>query len=449
MPIALKTRAAASLVTTALVVLAVSSIAGCSKNDRVTNPNPAPTGSTTGHVSVYPLNHRYPESAAGVPFVLIGFGNESKNPLPVLSQLAGNVTYTRCYAALWDSRTDPSDYTVGRPYPTVNGLTDMDGWNETYWTNLRDFLTNTRNLGITVGFTLFDGHYDLPGGKAGSFSTWNSGMNVQGIQWAYDVNALNQYPNPSPSGNSSERLVYYQRRWVDRFLGEIAPFPNVIIELDNETTGAAPAWFLWWANHILTSGTHVIATTGDANTSIPDDVFSSDSRLHMKSYHSRDDAVITSQRYAWNKIIVADADNSCTNLDGDTARGMAWRSVLRGGHWNDFVCGDGTPFPDTAKLQYYRYLLDFLRNADVRPWEMAPHNELVTSGFAMSKPGSDYLVYTTSDVTVNLSTASGTMSWQWYNPRSGTLASSGTVAGGASQSFAIPGSGDYVLWISK
>jgi hypothetical protein len=45
--------------------------------------------------------------------------------------------------------------------------------------------------------------------------------------------------------------------------------------------------------------------------------------------------------------------------------------------------------------------------------------------------------------------ASGTVSWQWYDPRDGTLASSGTIAGGASQSFTIPGSGDYVLWISK
>ena len=405
-------------------------------------------GVATGHVSVYPANHRYPQDDTGMPFVLIGFGNETKNTVDVLSQFAGRINYTRCYAAGWDSRADPNEYGMGRPYPTVNGLTDMDQWNEAYWSNLRDFLTNAQQLGLNVGLTLFDGHYDLPGGKIGTYSTWNSARNVQGVQWAFNATALSQYPNPSPSGGSAERLVYYQRRWVDRLLHEIAPFSNVILELDNETSGVSSSWFLWWADHFLTSGAYVIATTGDANGSIADNVFSSDSRLHMKSYHLRDDAVITSTRYSWNKIIVADADNSCTTPDGTTSRRLAWRSMLRGGHWNDFTCG-GVPLPSLAKLDYYKYLLDFIRNADVRPWEMAPHTELVTSGMAMAKPGSDYLVYTEANVTVNLTAASGTLLWQWYNPRDGTLASSGTIAGGASRSFTLPGSGDWVLWITK
>jgi hypothetical protein len=405
--------------------------------------------SGTGHVTVYGPNHRYLEDANGNPFALVGFGNEGRNTPAVLAQLAGKIDYQRAYATSWDSGRSPDEYALGRPWPTVNGLCDMSTWNETYWSNLRDYVAHARDAGITVGLTLWDGHSDLPGGKSGAVSIWNASLNAQGVQWAYDATALTQFPTPSPTGGASEKLVYYQRRWIDRLLQEIAPYPNVVIELDNETDQAPTAWWLWWASYIRAAGPYVVATTWQATYTIPDDVFSSDARLDMKSYHQRDDAsVVTSQRYAWDKIIVVDGDTDCSDIDAATARGLAWRSLLRGGHWNDFVCID-TPFPDTQKLQSYGYLLDFLRTRSVALWDMAPHAELVTSGLAMSKPGTSYLVYTQSSVTVDLSAAAGTLSWSWYDPSRGVDVGSGTIAGGASRSFALPGNGDYVLWIHR
>jgi hypothetical protein len=401
----------------------------------------------TGRVAVYGPNRRYLMDAAGQPFVLIGFGNEGRNPPSVLAQLAGKVNYQRAYAAGWDVNRSPSEYVFGRPWPNSGGKADMDVWHETYWTNLRDYLANARDAGIVVGLTLWDGHNDLPGGKFGDVSTWNSGLNVQGVQWAYDTGALNDYPNPSRTGGAREKLVYYQRRWIDRLLQEVAGFSNLVIELDNETDQAPTSWWLWWADYILAAGPYVIATTWNSSATIPDPVFSSDPRLHMKSYHDRDDVLITS-RYGWNKVIVADADNSCSNLDGASARRLAWRSMLRGGHWNDFVCLD-TAFPDTQKLAYYGHLLTFLRTRNVRPWDMAPRNDLVSSGLALAEVGQSYLVHTESNVSVNLSGVSGTFQWQWYDPRTGNTAASGQVSGGAQRSFTLPGSGDYVLWITR
>jgi hypothetical protein len=401
----------------------------------------------TGRVAVYGPNHRYLQDANGNPFPLIGFGNEGRNTPAVLAQLAGTINYQRAYATSWDSGRSPNEYALGRPWPTVNGLCDMSTWNETYWSNLRDYLAHARDAGIVVGLTLWDGHSDLPGGKSGAVSIWNASLNAQGVQWAYDASALTQFPTPSPSGGASEKLVYYQRRWIDRLLQEIAAYPNVIIELDNETDQAPTSWWLWWASYIRAAAPYVVATSWQATYTIPDDVFSSDARLDMKSYHARDDAsVVTSQRYGWNKLIVVDGDTDCSDLDAATARGLAWRSILRGGGWNDFVCID-TPFPNAAKIQSYGYLLDFLRTKNVALWDMAPHTELVTSGLAMAKPGTSYLVYTQANVTVDLSAATGALKWTWYDPSRGVDVSSGSVAGGAQRSFTLPGVGDYVLWI--
>jgi hypothetical protein len=176
-------------------------------------------------------------------------------------------------------------------------------------------------------------------------------------------------------------------------------------------------------------------------------VVQSDASLDMKSYHDRNESSIA-PRYGWDKIIVADGDNGCANLDRASARGIAWRAVLAGGHWNDFVCIDTPGFPDTAKIADYGVLLGFLQTRNVRPWILTPQDGLVSSGHCMAMSGSFYLVYTSSSVSVDLGGLSGTARWEWFDPRTGTTTASGNVNGGATRSFTIPAATDYVLWIA-
>jgi hypothetical protein len=173
--------------------------------------------------------------------------------------------------------------------------------------------------------------------------------------------------------------------------------------------------------------------------------------------HTRTDASITPARYAWNKIIVADADNSCRNLDASSARKIAWRSFVKGGHWNDFVC-PATAYPDSTKINYYGKLLDFLKTRKVPFVEMSPSNGLVSTGSVLAKPGSFYLAYVEASfylayvkasVSVDLTAAPGKFDYEWYNPRTGQTAGAGQVEGGATRTFSLPGSGDFVLWVRK
>jgi hypothetical protein len=392
--------------------------------------------------------------------VIVGYGNEQRNDRATLRQLAGKITYQRAYAASWRRQDDPNDYRFGRPWPMVNGKADLDRWNESYWENLRDYLGNARDCGIVVGLTIWDGHDDLPGGQFGIDSIWNAAYNLQGVQWAYNLDDLVKYPEPRPAGGAGERLVYYQRRWIERLASEIKGYPNVIIELDNETDQAPESWWLWWAGYFIKKGHSVIATTWNAAHTISDATFSTDPRLHMKSYHVRSDDSITSERLSWNKVIVADADDSCGNLDGDTARKFAWRAVIRGGHWNDFVCS-GKAFPDQDKLVYYGNLLDFLQKRRVPVWDMTPADRVASEGYALAKSGEQYLIYVEGDVRVDLSDATGLLQYEWYDPRRGTLVESGQVQGGAPRTFSSPSashslldvvrppSRDFVLWISR
>lgn len=404
----------------------------------------------TGRLGIYAANPRYLQDAAGHPLVLIGFGNERKNSSMVLDRLQGKINYQRAYAALWSRHEDPNAYYGGKPWVTVHGKMDMDTWNETYWANLRDYIENARDRGITVGLTIWDGHSDLPGGKFGSNSVWNARYNWQGVQWAYDARALGRYAKPGPTGALSERLVFYQRRWIDRLINEITEYPNVLIELDNETKLATEIWWLWWADYFIKKGNFVIATTWTDRYTISDSTFSQSPLLHMKSYHSRSTSVLTSRRLSWKKVIIVDADDSCSNLDAEIARRSAWKAILKGGHWNDFVCS-GATFPDPTKIQYYGYLLKFFQTRSTLLTEMSPHQSLSSNTIA-SKNGIYYLAFIEEDrekIDLDLRGTKDFFNFEWYDTKSGEIIATGQVQGGAVKNFSPPFKRDLVLWVQR
>jgi hypothetical protein len=403
-------------------------------------------GGEGGRVAIHARNPRYLQDQTGQPMVIIGYGNEVKNSPSVLDQLQGKVNYQRVYAAIWRYDESPNAYHWGRPWPTVHGKADMDAWNETYWRNLRHYIESARDRSIIVGLTIWDGHSDLPGGKFGRHSVWNARYNHQGVQWAYDARALERFPTPRSDGHASERLVYYQRRWIDRLISEIRQYPNVIIELDNETDQASESWWLWWADYFTRQGDFIIATTWNEHYTISDATFAQSRLLQMKSYHTRSEAVLNPQRLSWNKVIVVDADNTCSNMDATSARKIAWKSFINGGHWNDFVCY-GKYFPDMVKVQHSGHLLNFIKSRAVPFAEMDPNVKLVSHGTILVKPGFYYLAYTEKEIELNLSDAAGFLNYEWYNPRTGAMTGSGKVEGGGIRRFQPPMVGDFALWV--
>ncbi len=85
--------------------------------------------------------------------------------------------------------------------------------------------------------------------------------------------------------------------------------------------------------------------------------------------------------------------------------------------------------------------------------KMTPKNGLASTGYCLANPsatGAEYLVYLPSggSVTMNLSSSTGSLKVEWFNPGTGSTVTAGSVTGGSSKSFTAPFSGDAVLYLS-
>ncbi|HWM93176.1 MAG TPA: DUF5060 domain-containing protein [Thermoanaerobaculia bacterium] len=100
---------------------------------------------------------------------------------------------------------------------------------------------------------------------------------------------------------------------------------------------------------------------------------------------------------------------------------------------------------------FLKHLVTFTQQV---PWQnMDPADSLVKSGaaYGLAQKGSAYVfyLYNGGTASVDLTQATGTLTVQWYDPRTGSFRAAPAVAGGATRSFKAPASGDWVLYIRK
>jgi hypothetical protein len=99
--------------------------------------------------------------------------------------------------------------------------------------------------------------------------------------------------------------------------------------------------------------------------------------------------------------------------------GTEWYFGYQHAH-SDLTCQDYASrdlFWDQGKVA-----LDFFAENKIPFWEMESHDELVSTekDYAFAKPGEIYVFYLKKGTSiVDLSAASGQLSVQWYNPRTG------------------------------
>ncbi|MCK4347823.1 MAG: DUF5060 domain-containing protein, partial [Thermoplasmatales archaeon] len=138
----------------------------------------------------------------------------------------------------------------------------------------------------------------------------------------------------------------------------------------------------------------------------------------------------------------------------DQARKGIWAIAMGGGTYEIHLnVGELNALDDLKKWdttwKQANILRQFMEN--ISYYEMKPNNSIITSGngFALEKSGERYVayLYNGDSVTVDLSSASGTLNVEWYNPKDGTYYEEGTVTGGGSETFTPPFSGDAVLHI--
>lgn len=144
----------------------------------------------------------------------------------------------------------------------------------------------------------------------------------------------------------------------------------------------------------------------------------------------------------------------------DVWRKQNWLIAIAGGYFDTgyqqlFWAGyNNQPFDlnvpnNVIGMKQMKYLSSFFNKTTF--WMMNPDNSLVNNGYALVNLGRDYLIYLPSggSTTVNLSSASGTLYSEWYNPRTGTYHDKKTVIGGGSLTYNAPDTNDWVLHVYK
>ena len=121
-----------------------------------------------------------------------------------------------------------------------------------------------------------------------------------------------------------------------------------------------------------------------------------------------------SNAYSYNKGLIADTDGAGSKVYGsaDINRKGAWIAFTNGWlGWNNYDESAGNP--DTFNFEMYGYLRNFhnfLSDRSIPFWEMAPHDELASSGRVLTAPFREFVIYLVSggSTIVDLSSASGT-----------------------------------------
>lgn len=127
-----------------------------------------------------------------------------------------------------------------------------------------------------------------------------------------------------------------------------------------------------------------------------------------------------------------------------------WAITLGGGFYKSASLGwwIGTQYTSALHFDVAKILYD--RIVTLPYWQMAPDNGVVSTGYALVKPGSHYLIYLPfgGSVDVNLSPVTGSITVEWYNPRTGSSVMGSIIQGGASRRLVAPDTSDWVLQLT-
>jgi len=241
---------------------------------------------------------------------------------------------------------------------------------------------------------------------------------------------------------SDADLMQIQEKYVQKVIDELDHHPNIICEIANETT-APWDWQKKWIDFIEARSDVLIANNpfGGRTKNLnygPLDIVN----YHNLTEENTNSGFVNAQSAA--KVLKFD-EQASSRLDTSEARQVAWQAFTAGGHINwDEVRNVGVARTTSD------HLASFVSENNIDPATMAPDNGLVSTGFALANPGTEYIVFVHKDssATIDLSAASGSLTAKWYDTATGAYSSSSTVDGGKKVTLTNPFEEDVVLYVA-
>ena len=333
---------------------------------------------------------------------------------------------------------------------------DLSQFNDDFFDRLRSRVVAAGRRGIYVGVMLFQG-FSLD--KRTERQGGNNAFDGHPMNARNNINGIDGDPDGSGTGHQVHTLdvpeiTALHETFVRKVIDTLNDLDHVLWEISNESHEGSVDWHYHMIGLIREYEStkpkqHPVGMTGAPIRNPPMYASSAEwiSPVGMK-YRSDPEAA------DGQKVIIVDTDH-CGHANADPK--CPWRCFTRG---LNFIAMDnymdarfGSPPEPDPEWDGIRRQMGYTRaiseRMDLRT--AVPSSELASTGFCLSSPGKEYLVYLPDggSVTVDLTATSGSLAVEWLNPVDGTSVSGEEAEGGTSRKFDAPFDGDAVLFVTS
>jgi hypothetical protein len=453
---------------------------------------PVRASQATGPLHVNPANRRYFTDGTGKAVYLVGshtwanlLDRGALNPPGMAFDYNANMTWMVAhnfnFMRLWTAELPNAgagpDFSegsfVGLPWKwsrTGPGLAsdgglkfDLTKLDQRYFDRMRARTITAGERGIYVSVMLFNGfewQFDTNSKDGDPFLGSNNvnGINCPGIC-------------PSDSSKMSSQVWKIEEAYIRKVVDTVNDLDNVLYEVSNES--GAPFSTSWQARVIDLVKKYEATKPKQHPVGM---TFQYKGGSDVTLYKSNADWVSPRARFTESdgtKVIINDTDHSYgwhdLKRDGIPGqRAWVWKNFTMGSNvafmdpylaiWPGRNAPEGsTPDPEVGAKpdSYYEVLREAMGSTltyanRMNLVAMTPQPSQSSTHYCLANPGAEYLVYQPSAGTFTVNLMPGSYQYEWFNPTTNRVISSGTLsATGDNQSFRPPFEGDAVLYMRR
>ena len=427
-------------------------------------------------IQVYKENPQYWQHKSE-PVLLLGGSVEDnlfqipdiKEHLDLLRSVGGN--YVRCTMSCRDEGN------VWQ-FNEVEGLYNLDQWNEEFWQRFNNFLRLTAEQDIIVQievwatFDYYRLNWDInPFNPKNNVNYTFEQTNLPEVVDSHPTQTENNFFWSVPAENNQRIVLEYQEKFVDQILFYSLKFDHVLYCIDNETS-VTPEWGKFWAEYIQAKAndaevnvettemwdSHNLFHTQHQNTLDHPELYSfcdASQNNHQRGQKHWDNAQeFRAQLNPVRPINSVKIYGSDQYHFGDDQDGLErfWRNVFGGmasARFHRPPSGLGLGPLACRHLKSMRMLTDNIRIFSCQPNNHLLSNRRENQAYALANIGKEVVVYfpESGTIDIDLSLFDADLTLQWLDINQSEWLNQMSVHGGKVVALTTPSQGHWAVLI--